>query len=132
MVFGDSSNDIFSPDTLGRRVAPIRRNTSPSTESCETSLNFSLQLRRWIDEKGKVEPLHQAGTFGWLHGQTDTAAGQRRKAIAIPAAHSVTGGKRLCLRAGRRLSHRLVFTHCTFGDTSQSRGKRRESINERV
>lgn len=81
----------FSPDTKGQRVAPIRRNTSPCTESCEISLNFALQIRGWIIEKGKAEHLDQAGTFGRLDGQTDIAAGQRRKAIAISAAHGVTG-----------------------------------------
>lgn len=49
--------------------------TLPCMESCETTLNSSLQIWGWIIEKGKAEHLDEVGTFGWLNGQTDIASG---------------------------------------------------------
>lgn len=59
----------------------------PALKAGRLALTSPLQIRGRIIEKGKAEHLDQAGTFGRLDGQTDTAAGQQRKAIAISAAH---------------------------------------------
>lgn len=98
----------FSADRWGLHVTPIRRNTPLYGRLLDKPrlLPANLGMNYW---KGQAEHLDEAGTFGWLNGQTDTAWGKRKKATAISAAQSVAGS--VALSESWALSRNLVCFH---------------------